>query len=134
MFQPIFMDAAAAPQGGGLLEMLPFLVAIFLMFFLMNRSNKKREREAQEVRDSMQVGDEIETIGGIVARVVRIEQDTVLIESGADRTILRMSKGAIGRNVTATERSADEKKSQQQAKEDAKAAKKKGKDSKEDKK
>ena len=105
------------------------------MYFLMIRPNRKKEKEAKELRENLEVGDGIVTIGGIVGRIVSIKEDTVLIETGSDRTKIRMQKGAIGEvekldDITGKDSKSDNKKdakkdSKQDAKKDAKQDKKK---------
>jgi preprotein translocase subunit YajC len=68
------------------------------------RPQKKREQEAKDMQNSLQVGDEIITSGGIVGMIFRIGDDTVVIETGGERHKLRIKKWAIAENVTAMER------------------------------
>ena len=89
------------------------------MYFLTIRPQKKRQKEEQEMRDSIQIGDEVTTIGGIMGRVVTVKEDSVVIETGADRTKIKFLRGAIQTNNTANDRMAAERK----AAEDAKKAK-----------
>ena len=56
------------------------------MYFLMIRPQKKQERETNNMRNNLQVGDEITTIGGIIGKIVSIKEETVMIETGHDRT------------------------------------------------
>ena len=56
------------------------------------------------MRDSLQIGDEITTIGGIVGRVVTIKDDSIVIESGADRNKIKIMRWAIQTNNTAAEK------------------------------
>jgi preprotein translocase subunit YajC len=56
---------------------------------------KKRDREAQQMRDSLAVGDEVTTIGGIIGKVVSIKEETFVLETTKDRTKIRFLKGAI---------------------------------------
>lgn len=58
---------------------LPFLILIGAMF-LMSRSAKNRQRQAEAMRDSMEPGTGIRTIGGLYARVKEVHEDTVLLE------------------------------------------------------
>ena len=74
------------------------IAVIVLIFFLMYRSQKKQERETNEMRNSLEVGDEITTIGGIIGEIVSIKEETVTIETGKDRTKIRVLRTAI-RNV-----------------------------------
>ncbi|MBO5206976.1 MAG: preprotein translocase subunit YajC [Clostridia bacterium] len=71
------------------------IVIIIAMFFFMSRSQKKRDREAQQMRDSLAVGDEVTTIGGIIGKVVSIKAETFVLETTKDKTKIRLLKGAI---------------------------------------
>lgn len=89
------------------------------MYFLMIHPQKKKQKEEQNMRDSIQIGDEITTIGGIIGRVVTVKEDSIVVETGADRVKLKMQRWAIQTNETANARLEAEKK----AAEDAKKAK-----------
>ncbi len=82
---------------GSLITMGLLLVVMVAMFFFTSRSNKKQEREAQNMRDGIQVGDEITTIGGIIGKVVSIKEETLVLETSHDRTRIRILKTAISR-------------------------------------
>ena len=73
------------------------LVVMIAMFFFTSRSNKKQEKEAQTMRDSLSVGDEITTIGGIIGKVVSIKEETLVLETSHDRTRIRILKTAVSR-------------------------------------
>ncbi len=92
----------AATQPGGLMSMLPMLLMIggliLVMYFFMIRPQKKQERELNDMRNNLRVGDEITTIGGIVGEVVAIKGDNgevVDIETSRNGTKLRILKTAI---------------------------------------
>lgn len=68
---------------------------VVLVFFFMFRSQKKQEKEANDMRNNLQIGDEITTIGGIIGEIVRIKEETVTIETGKDRTKIRILRTAI---------------------------------------
>lgn len=74
------------------------VVALVVVFYLMYRSQKKQEKETNDMRNSLEVGDEITTIGGIIGEIVSIKEETVTIETGKDRTKMRILRSAI-RNV-----------------------------------
>lgn len=79
----------------------PFLLMILLfvgMYFLVIRPQKKQEREINDMRNNLKVGDEITTIGGIIGKIVSIKEETVTIETSHDRTKIRILKTAV-RNV-----------------------------------
>lgn len=72
------------------------LVVVFFYFFLI-RPQKKQEKEANNMRNSLTVGDEITTIGGIIGKVVSIKDETCVIETAHERTKIRILKSAISR-------------------------------------
>ena len=74
------------------------ILMIVAMYFFMIRPQKKQERQVNEMRNNLQVGDEITTIGGIIGKIVSIKEETVMIETGHDRTKIRILKSAV-RNV-----------------------------------
>ena len=72
------------------------LVVVFFYFFLI-RPQKKQEKEANNMRNSLTVGDEITTIGGIIGKVVSIKEEPCFIETAHERTKIRILKSAISR-------------------------------------
>lgn len=96
---------AATPSGSGSTGMIIMMVALFAaMYFFTIRPQKKQQKMEQEIRENTQVGDEVTTIGGICGKVVAIKDDTVTIETGSDRTKIKLKKFAIGTNITANEK------------------------------
>lgn len=126
------LEAGEAQQGlGGNWQTILMMVLLFgLMYFMMIRPQKKKQKEEQEKRDSVQIGDEITTIGGICGRVVTVKEDSLVIETGVDRTKMKIMRWAIQTNNTADDRIQAERAAQAAAKEAEKAEKKKGKRSK----
>ena len=107
------------------------MVALFgVMYFVMIRPQKKKQKEEQEMRDAIQIGDEITTIGGICGRVVTVKEDSLVVETGADRTKMKITRWAIQTNNTAEDRLQAERAAQAAAKEAEKAEKGKGRRSK----
>lgn len=92
-------DAAAGAGGMNLIVMLVIYGAFFLVLYLIffRPQNKKKKKEA-EMRKNAQVGDEITTIGGICGRIVAVkdESDSVVIETGSDKSKMRIKRWAIG--------------------------------------
>lgn len=82
-------------MGALLLQLSPFLILIPLMYFLMIRPQKKKQKEEQKMRSSVRVGDEVTTIGGITGRVLNIKEDVLVIETGADRSKMTIKKWAL---------------------------------------
>ena len=88
----------------------PFILLFVVLYFLLIRPQKKREQEVQKMREAIEVGDEGVTIGGIVGRVVSIKEDTLVVETSAERSKLRLARWAIQQNNTAVERANEAKK------------------------
>ncbi len=80
-------------QSIGTLILIPVIAIAF--YFLMIRPQKKQEKETNDMRNNLSVGDEITTIGGIIGKVISIKEETVMIETGHDRTKIRILKSAI---------------------------------------
>ena len=97
-------DAQQAAGGGLLTFVLPLVLMFVLLYFMAIRPQKKREQEAKDMQNSLEVGDEVITSGGIVGMIFRISDDTVVIETGGERHKLRIKKWAIAENVSAAER------------------------------
>jgi preprotein translocase subunit YajC len=85
----------ADSTGSMLMTFAPFVAIIAVLYFLMIRPQKKKEKKTQQMREAVQVGDNITTAGGIVGRVVTIKEDGVVIETGADRSKIQIKKWAI---------------------------------------
>ena len=97
-----FLEAAAdggeTPTGSPISMIVMVVAMIAIFYFLMYRPQKKQEKEAAKMRSELMVGDEITTIGGIIGEIVSIKENTVMIETGKDRTKIRILTTAI-RNV-----------------------------------
>jgi len=68
---------------------------IILLYFMIYRPQKKQEKKDAEMRKSLEIGDQVTTIGGIIGRVVAIKDDCFVLETGADRIKIRFTKSAI---------------------------------------
>ena len=79
------------------------LVAVFgIMYFIMIRPENKRKKAEEKMRSELAVGDEISTIGGLVGTICAIKEDTVVIETSADRVRVEFTKTAVaGKRVSA---------------------------------
>lgn len=69
---------------------------IILLYFMIYRPQKKQEKRDAELRNNLEIGDQVTTIGGIIGRVIAIKDDTFVLETGSDRVKLRFAKTAIG--------------------------------------
>ena len=93
-----------ATQETNLLSFIGLPISLGLMilvfYFLIIRPEKKRGKKMKEMLDNLEVADEVVTTGGIIGRVLRVTEDTVLIETGSDRTKIRVLKSSIAENRT----------------------------------
>ena len=102
------MNGESMPGAGEYLTMIanfaPIVILIVLFYFLLIRPQRKRDKAEREMRNSIEVGDEISTIGGFIGRVVNIKDDVLIIESSNDRTKLKIYRWAIrGKEAEPTE-------------------------------
>ena len=72
-----------------------FAVIFVLFYFVLIRPQKKREKEMATMRSSLKVGDVVVTIGGVVGLVTSIKEDVLVLETGSDRSKIRIKKWAI---------------------------------------
>ena len=106
MFLRLLTDTTGANQGNGsvlvtlLTTVLPIALMVLIFYFLLIRPEKKRSKKMKEMLDNLQVADEVVTTGGIIGRVLSVKEDTVLIETGSDRTRLRVLRSCIAENRT----------------------------------
>lgn len=70
-----------------------------IMYFLMIRPENKRKKEAASMQNSLSVGDEIVTIGGISGTICAVKEGTIVIETGADRVRIELNKWAVSSKV-----------------------------------
>ncbi len=96
--------------GADWLSMIPMLLIIGVMIVFMvisSRKQKKQDQEIANMRNNLQVGDEVTTIGGIIGKVVSIKEETCVIETSRDGTKIRFLKSAISRVDVKAEDSID---------------------------
>lgn len=77
------------------LPIITMIIVMGFMYLFLIRPQKKKEDALKKLRDSIEIGDEIVTIGGIIGRVVSIKEDNILIETGSDRNKLRIRRWAV---------------------------------------
>lgn len=94
-------DAATPGSGTSLLVMLGWVaVMLVAMYFLMIRPQRKKQKEEKQMRENLQVGDEVVTIGGIYGRVISLKEDSMVIESKSDHSKLTIARWALQQNLT----------------------------------
>jgi len=92
--------AGAGAEGAGLMNtswmsIIMLVVVALVFYFFMYRPQKKQENETNSMRNGLQVGDEITTIGGIIGKIISIKDETVLIETGNDKNKIRILRSAV---------------------------------------
>lgn len=92
-----------------LVQLLPIVLIMVVFYFLLIRPQKKQEKQVQKMRASLEVGDEVVTSGGIIGRVVSLREDNIVIETGSDRSKLRIARWAVAQNNTVHDAPAEEK-------------------------
>ena len=114
---PILADGeqAAGGQGGlfgGNMWMMILLYAAIIgaIYFFLIRPNSKKKKEEAQMRNNLEIGDEITTIGGIMGRIVAIkdDEDAIIIETGSDRVKMKFKKWCISTVDTVKDKPAEQ--------------------------
>ncbi len=107
VYQLLTTAAAATGESGdiwsSLLSYAPLVIVIIAFYFVLIRPQQKKDKEDKAMRENLDIGDEIVTAGGIIGRIVSIKDDTLVIETGSDRSKIRITKWAVSQNLTAAE-------------------------------
>ena len=91
----MFLTAASSgANSGSVFFMMIAMIAVFY-FFMIRPENKKKKKKTDEMRNSLSIGDEITTIGGMIGKIVQVTEDTVTFETGEDRVRIQTKKWAI---------------------------------------
>ena len=80
-----------------IMGLLMWVVVFWVFYFLLIRPQKKKDKELKEMRENLNVGDKVTTIGGIIAHVAKVEENAVILEIGPNRTKVPFEKWAIGK-------------------------------------
>ena len=87
-------------------SMIMIIAMLAMLYFFMIRPENKRKKEAQNMRDSLTVGDVITTIGGITGTICTVKENTIVIESGVDRVRIELTKWAVSSKTAQAEEAA----------------------------
>ena len=92
----IFLTSTTTATGGSGMSMLLMVIIMFVVFyFFVLRPENKKKKKTEEMRNSLTLGDEIVTIGGMIGKIVQITEDTITFETGEDRVRIQTKKWAI---------------------------------------
>ena len=93
---------------GGCVSMIIMVVAMLANFyFLLIRPENKKKKAAAQMRSELAVGDQITTIGGVVGTICAVKEDTIVIETSADRVRMEFTKWAVSTKGTQTTENGD---------------------------
>ncbi|MBQ7874256.1 MAG: preprotein translocase subunit YajC [Oscillospiraceae bacterium] len=111
---PYLLTAAVENAGEGsildtIISFAPIVVVLIVFYFMLIRPQQKKDKEDRAMRENLDIGDEIVTIGGIMGIVSKIGEDYVVIETGGDRSKIRLTKTAVAQNISAKEKADAEK-------------------------
>ena len=81
--------------GGWLATLIPLVLMSVVFYFLLIRPENKRKKEAAKMRSELAVGDVITTIGGVVGTICAVKEETIVIETSADRVRIEFTKWAV---------------------------------------
>ena len=96
---------------------LPIVLLIAVFYFFMIRPENKKKTAVADMRAALKAGDEITTIGGVVGTICAVKEETIVIETGADRVRIEFTKWAISSKGTQTSEYADTPKTEKKSKE-----------------
>lgn len=82
------------------MEIIMIVAMLAIMYFMLIRPENKKKKAAEEMRNSLKVGDQITTIGGIVGTICAVKEKTIVMETGADRVRIEFTKWAISSKGT----------------------------------
>ncbi len=86
-------------MGGSMFSILILVLLFAVMYFLMIRPQKKREKETKAMRAGIGVGDEIVTIGGICCKVVKTKEESIVVQVGPDKVKMEFMRWAVSKVV-----------------------------------
>ena len=89
------LETTAATTGSMIVSMVPFLLIIVVMYFMIIRPQKKKDKQMQDMRSNIEIGDTVTTIGGIVGIVTAMKEDTIVVETGTGSSKIRFKRYAV---------------------------------------
>ena len=95
LFQAVLAADAAASTNSWLSMGISLVVLIVVFYFMLIRPENKKKKAAAKMRSELAIGDQITTIGGVVGTICAVKEDTIVIETGADRVRMEFTKWAI---------------------------------------
>jgi preprotein translocase YajC subunit len=114
----------------GIMQIGIIVLFFVIIYFMMIRPQRKKEKEITAMRNALKVGDRITTIGGIKGRVVKVSDDAIVIAVGSDKVKLEMTRWSVSNvekegaaKASSPAAKADEKNAEEKAEEERKPRK-----------
>ncbi|HEY5563320.1 MAG TPA: preprotein translocase subunit YajC [Clostridiaceae bacterium] len=82
---------------------LPFIAVIVVFYLLILIPDNRRKKKYNNMLSSLKVNDEILTRGGIIGKIINIQDDNIIFQTGPDKVKIKISKSAIGSVLNPTE-------------------------------
>ena len=82
-----------------IVSFLPIVLVLVVFYFLMVLPEKKRKKEFSEMINSLSVNDEIMTRGGVIGKIISLDDDSMVLESGPNKTRIRFARNSIGHKI-----------------------------------
>jgi len=80
-------------------SLAPMLIVFVVFYLVLLLPEKKRKKQYMQMLDNLQVNDEIMTGGGIIGKIISLDGENMVLESGPDRARLKMTKNAIANKI-----------------------------------
>ena len=91
------LSILVADTASGLMSFLPLIAIVVVMYFFMIRPQVKKQKDEAKFRAEIQKGDKVITLGGIHAKVLEINEDTLLIQAEGGTAKLVVNKSSIAK-------------------------------------
>ena len=88
------------PMQSGITSIIMLVAMVAIFYFFIMRPQKKKQKEEEKMRNNLQIGDEIVTIGGIHGKIVSLKEDSFVLESIVDKSKMKFERWAIQQNLT----------------------------------
>lgn len=93
-----------------IISFIPILLVFVVMYFFMIVPEKKRKKQYDAMLGGLQLNDEIMTRGGVIGKIVSLEDDSLVLESGPNKTRIRFSKNAVANKIYKDDQKKEDKK------------------------
>ena len=91
----MFLFLFSSSSGGMIGMIVSLLILVVFMYLIIYLPQKRQDKKDTAMRNSIEIGDEVTTIGGVIGRVTAIKEDTFVLETGSDRVKIRFRRSAI---------------------------------------